>query len=43
MIEEMPLRKIVNLGKLYGGLFAVGSLSLSVLKIIEFDTKPSKP
>jgi len=43
VIQEMPLRKIVNLAKLYGNLFKGGDLSLSVLKIINLEEKPSKP
>lgn len=31
--DQMPLRKIVNLAKLYGYLIAQGSLSLTILKV----------
>lgn len=31
--DEMPMRKIVNLAKLYGGLVAESALSLHILKV----------
>ncbi|KAK6537962.1 suppressor of glycerol defect [Orbilia ellipsospora] len=34
--EKMPLRKIVNLAKVYGYLVAHGSLSLMILKTLQF-------
>jgi len=38
----MPLRKIVNLGKLFGLMIKDGSISLSFLKKIDFEETPSK-
>lgn len=31
--DELPLRKMVNLAKLYGTLVAEGALSLHILKV----------
>ncbi|KAK5117131.1 hypothetical protein LTR85_008899 [Meristemomyces frigidus] len=41
-VEEMGVKKIVNLAKLYGTLIAEGCLSIAVLKTLEFAFLQSK-
>ena len=42
IVDEMELRKIVNLAKIYGFLFKTKGVPLSVLKIIDFYDRVNK-